>query len=100
MPTRIHEPWLSFCRDVDRLLKGPVEVHCLGGFVLNVLHDLPRPTGDVDFIKIRPSTANDELLKTAGKGTELAEKHKVYFHRVSVADYTEDYERRLIDITP
>lgn len=33
MPAEIKEPWLPFLRDVDQALKGPVEVHCLGGFV-------------------------------------------------------------------
>src|SRR5574341_1445627 len=100
MPTRIRDPWLSFLQDVDQSLKQPVEVHCLGGFVLSVLHDLPRPTGDVDFIEVRPSTANDELLEIAGKGTALAERHHLCFHKVTVAEYPEDYEQRLIDITP
>jgi hypothetical protein len=100
MPTRFREPWLSFLREVDQSLKGPVEVHCLGGFVLSVMFDLPRPTGDVDIIEIRPYTAHDELLRMAGEGSELAEKYHLHFHRVTVAEYPEDYERRLLDITP
>lgn len=100
MPNRIKEPWFSFLRDVDRALGEPVEVHCLGGFVLAVLWDLPRPTGDVDFIEVRPGTAGEDLLRTAGEGTALAEKHHLHFHRVTIAEYPEDYERRLNDITP
>ena len=68
--------------------------------MLKVLHDLPRPTGDVDFIEIRPASASDELLEMAGKGSELARKHRIHFHRVTVAEYPENYEQRLIDITP
>jgi hypothetical protein len=32
------EPWASFLRELDELLKSTVELHCLGGFVAR-----PRP---------------------------------------------------------
>lgn len=100
MTDRIQEPWLSFLRDVDRVLIEPVEVHCLGGFVLSVLWGLPRPTGDVDFIEARPRPAGEDLLRIAGEGSALATKHRLHFQRVTVAEYPESYEGRLIDITP
>ena len=100
MPNRIREPWLSFLRDVDRNLSEPVEVHCLGGFALSVLADLPRPTGDVDFIEVRPGSACRELLEIAGQGTALAAEHSLHFQRVSIAEYPAEYETRLVDITP
>ena len=28
------EPWRSFLRELDKPLKGPVELRCLGGFVI------------------------------------------------------------------
>lgn len=96
----IKEPWLSFLLDVDRELKGPTEVHCLGGFVLGVLWDLPRPTGDVDFIEIKPSEASQELLRVAGEGTLLASRHRLHFHRVGIAIPPDGYESRLMDISP
>jgi hypothetical protein len=94
MPAKIPEPWLSFLRDVDRALARSVAVHCLGGFVLTVLWELPRPTGDVDFIEIEPSEAASELLRIAGEG------YKLQFHRVTLAESPEDYASRLVDITP
>jgi hypothetical protein len=101
MQVQIPEPWLRFLSEVDQAFGGPVEVHCLGGFVLMVLHGLPRPTGDVDFIEIRPDTANTELIRIAGEDSEIGKRYKLHFHRVSgVADYPEGYESRLIDITP
>ena len=100
MPVRIPEPWLSFLRDVDQALGQSVEVHCLGGFVLAVLWGLRRPTGDVDFIEIEPFDAGDELLDIAGEGSELASRHKLQFHRVTIAQHPEEYASRLIDITP
>jgi hypothetical protein len=100
MPPKIAEPWLSFLREVDRALGRPVSVHCLGGFVLAVLWDLPRPTGDVDFIEAVPSDAASELLGIAGEGSELASRYKLHFHRVTVAEFPEGYVARLVDITP
>jgi len=100
MPKRITEPWLSFLRDVDRALGEPIEVHCFGGFVLSVQWGLPRPTGDVDFIEVRPAAAGGELLRLAGDGTRLAEKHHLHFQRVTIAEYPERYEDRLIEMKP
>ena len=100
MPGKISDHWLAFLQDVDRALNQPVEVHCLGGFVLAVLWELPRPTGDVDFIEIEPSNAGGELLRIAGEGSEMARTHRLHFHRVTVAEYPEAYASRLIDLTP
>ena len=100
MPREVKEPWLSFLRDVDQELDGPIEVHCLGGFVLGVLWDLPRPTGDIDFIEIRPGKATEELLGVAGEGTPLATRYGLHFQRVGIAACPHGYESRLTDITP
>ena len=100
MPAKIKEPWLSFLIEVDRSLDGIVEVHCLGGFVLAVLWELPRPTGDIDFIEIEPSNAASDLLRIAGQGSELEGTHKLHFHQVTIAEYPEAYASRLVDITP
>ncbi len=100
MPREVKEPWLSFLRDVDQELDGPVEVHCLGGFVLGVLWDLPRPTGDIDFIEVRPGEASEELLRVAGEGAPLAARHGLHLQRVGIATCPDGYESRLTDITP
>ena len=49
--------WKDFLREIDQLLAVAVEMHCLGGFVLSALYDLPRPTGDVDYIAAMPSSS-------------------------------------------
>lgn len=100
MPARIPDPWLAFLREVDHALSNPVEVHCLGGFVLGVSYDLPRPTGDVDFIEFGRSESAEELLRIAGAGSELARRHKLEFHRVTIAECPEDYASRLTELTP
>jgi hypothetical protein len=68
--------------------------------VLAVLWGLPRPTGDIDLIEVRPGTAGEELLHIAGDGSILAEEHHLRLQRVTIAEYPESYEDRLIDITP
>jgi hypothetical protein len=85
---------------VGGALGQSVEVHCLGGFVLGVVWGFPRPTGDVDFIEIEPSDAGEELLGIAGVGSELARRYRLQFHRVTIAEYPEDYASRLVNITP
>jgi hypothetical protein len=100
MRTTIQSPWFEFLRDVDRVLHGPVEVHCLGGFVLAVLWQLPRPTGDVDFVNVEPAVAGEDLLKMAGPSGEVAKRHKLHFQRVTIAEFPEGYASRLTDLTP
>jgi hypothetical protein len=100
MASSIPEPWLSFLVEVDRALDGPVEIHCLGGFILTVFWNLPRPTGDIDVIHVGPTSASAKLLDIAGEGTELTRRFRLHVHRVGVADYPEGYASRLIDITP
>jgi hypothetical protein len=100
MQGTIPEPWLSFLRDVDRALGRPVEVHCLGGFVLMVLWGLPRPTGDADFVEIKPAEAAADLLSIGGDGSELASQYHLRFHQVTIAEYPEGYASRLINMTP
>src|SRR6266704_1058218 len=99
MPVEIPEPWLTFLQDVDRALNRPVEVHCLGGFVLGVQWGFPRPTGDVDFVDVAPAGALHELLAIAGEGSGIARKHGLHFHCAKIAEYPEGYASRLIDLT-
>jgi Nucleotidyltransferase of unknown function (DUF6036) len=92
--------WTAFLKEVDRALKDPVELHCLGGFVLSALYDLPRPTGDVDYIAAMPSDAVTDLETIAGQGSALNKKHGLYFQYVTVADVPEDYAARLTELFP
>ena len=83
--------WKAFLQDVDQLLQSAVELHCLGGFVLSVLYDLPRPTADVDYIAAMPSSAIAELEMIAGRGSTLHKKHGMYLQHVTIADVPEDF---------
>jgi hypothetical protein len=90
------EPWHAFLTEVDEALQQEVSLHCLGGFVLAALYDLPRATGDIDYISINPAGVQDQLFRTGGLGSPLSRKHKVYFRRVGVAELPYEYEERLI----
>ena len=92
--------WKAFLQDVDQLLQSAVELHCLGGFVLSVLYDLPRPTADVDYIAAMPSSAIAELEMIAGRGSTLHKKHGMYLQHVTIADVPEDFAGRLTELFP
>jgi hypothetical protein len=68
----IGEPWLGFLADVDRALESSLTIHCIGGFALSTLVDMPRPTGDIDFIDVFPDEG-DRLLTIAGPRSDLAD---------------------------
>jgi hypothetical protein len=91
-------PWDAFLAEIDDRLQRPIELHCLGGFVLLVRFGLPRPTYDVDFIAGVPKDTALELVDLAGKGTALASKHRLYVDLVTVGEFPEDYEEHLIDL--
>jgi Nucleotidyltransferase of unknown function (DUF6036) len=98
MPPDIPNPWGAFLRDLDRELEVPVELHCLGGFVMTMLYGLLRPTADVDVLGVRPRL---DLNPVAGIGSPLHKKHRVYLQLVTVLEaYPEDYEERLTEMFP
>jgi hypothetical protein len=92
--------WAAFLKEVDHLLAAPVELHCLGGFVLAAGYGLPRPTADLDYIAAKPSENAAGFESIAGKDSPLARRRGLYFQYVAVADVPEDYEERLSDLLP
>jgi hypothetical protein len=72
----------------------------VGGFVLSAVYDLPRPTGDLDYIAAIPSSAIPELESIAGQNSALSKNHGLYFQYVTVADVPEDYTVRLTELFP
>ena len=89
--------WMPFFKAIDAELKAPAELHCLGGFAIASKFGLPRATGDVDFVQVAGAEAAD-LLAIAGRGTELAQKHKLCLDFVTVGAYPQDYEPRLEEL--
>jgi hypothetical protein len=98
MPPDIPKPWGAFLKEWDGELERPVELHCIGGFVLTMLYGRTHPTADVDVLAVRPPL---DLNKLAGIGSSLHKKHRVYLQLVTVLEaYPEDYEHRLIEMFP
>lgn len=96
-------PWDKFLKEVDELLSRPVEIHCLGAFVLIVLYGREIPTGDIDYIETIPPEETVALESLAGQQSKLAKKYGVYFQFVplgGIADVPENYAARLIDLFP
>lgn len=96
----LHEPWASFLMELDAELSAVTEVHCLGGFVVAELFELPRPTADVDILHTTKGTDAGTLARLAGRGSPLHKKYKVYLDVVTVATVPENYEDRLIPFLP
>lgn len=92
--------WIAFLKEVDHLLAAPVELHCLGGFVLAAGYGLPRPTADLDYIAAKPLETAADLESIAARDSPLAKRYGLYFQYVTVADVPEDYEKRLTDLFP
>jgi hypothetical protein len=46
-PERPAEPWLSFLADIDHALDHPVDLHCIGGFVVSQYYGFARETADL-----------------------------------------------------
>ena len=91
-------PWKEFLAELDGMLKEPLELHCIGGFVLTFFYGLPRTTGDLDYYTAVPAYLN--LGEVAGENSPLHKKYKVWLHRVGVANLPEEYTTRLTDMAP
>jgi hypothetical protein len=73
-------------------------LHCVGGFVVETVYETPRRTEDLDYIGIIPYEAAEILQEIAGRQSELAQKYRLYFQYVALAEYPDDYENRLIEL--
>jgi hypothetical protein len=91
-------PWREFLVGLDGTLNEPLELHCIGGFVLVHFYGLPRTTGDIDYYSAAPANLN--LDEVAGQGSPLHKKYSVWLHRVAVANLPEEYQSRLTEMVP
>jgi hypothetical protein len=94
----IPEPWRSFLLKIDEHITEETHLHCLGGFVVKVLHGYDRETSDIDFLTLVGDVR--DLLHFAGEASELARRYKVYLDPVGVAVTPENYVDRLIEMFP
>jgi len=94
------EPWRSFLRDLDGLLKGPVELRCLGGFVVTQQYGIGRETSDIDFLAVIAQSPDDNVETLAGLGSKLHRRYRLYMQHVGVATPPADYASRLTRMFP
>jgi hypothetical protein len=94
------EPWHSFLRELDDILKGPVELRCLGGFVITQQYGVGRETSDIDYLAITAQARNDDVEMLAGLGSRLHRKFRVYMQYVGIVTPPADYASRLIPMFP
>ena len=93
------QPWRLFLQNLDALLHGSTELHCLGGFVIVESYDFTRVTADLDVVDVR-GIDREKLADLAGRGSELHRRHKIHLDIVTVASVPENYEERLRDLLP
>ena len=67
-------PWQAFLRDLDAALSGPVELDCLGGFVVALAYGAGRATSDIDVLSVR-AAGTDNVEKLGGLGSVLHRRH-------------------------
>jgi hypothetical protein len=99
-PTGPPEPWASFLRALDALLKETVNLHCIGGFVITRQFRISRETSDIDVLAAVPNRMLAELQGLAGLGSDLHRRFKVYLQPVTITTYPEQYESRLARMWP
>lgn len=95
MSPELGSPWKEFLEELDSLLSGPIDLHCIGGFAIVAAYGFPRSTNDLDYFSLEPCDQATELEKLAGQGSALARKHKVFVHRAAVASVPENYQERM-----
>jgi len=78
------------------MLKEPLDLHCVGGFVVTLFYGFPRTTGDIDYYTAVP--ANFNLLEVAGEGSALHRKYGISLHKAAVASLPDSYETRLSEM--
>ena len=91
----LDKTWLSFLRELDSELSRAVDVYCIGGFVLYAQYQIPRVTGDIDYLKTAPADAANEIEALAGADSKLGKKYRIHVHAAGVTDLPEDFESRL-----
>lgn len=63
-------------------------------------YGLPRPTADLDYVEVIPSTQRSRLQQLAGPDSPLARAHGVHLQHVTVASLPDRYDERLSPLWP
>ena len=88
--------WREFLAELDALLKQPIQLHCIGGFVIG--YGFARGTNDLGYRTLYPFYCLKDLQTMAGPGSALARRHKVHVQDTDVESIPDGYEDRLIEL--
>lgn len=88
-------PWKEFLQALDSKLREKCTLPCFGGFAVTLVYGVSRATQDIDVLDVAPPKAVEILMREGGRGSPLAEKHKVYLDIVGIANPPYEYESRL-----
>jgi len=97
------EPWHSFLLELDASIDTRVQLNLIGGFVVTVVHGMPRRTADIDVVEIAVEgggQAGRKIMELGQVGGPLYQSHHVYIEQVGVAPLCYDYEERLTEVFP
>lgn len=98
-PETIPEPWQAFLKELDAALTAELCLHCIGGFVVTLLHKFSRTTSDLDVLVVVTKDENFRVLVELGReGSALYQKYGVYLDCVTIASVPESYEERLTEM--
>jgi len=100
LPTFPPSPWKDFLQDLDSAVTEACRLPCFGGFAVTLAYGISRLTSDIDVLDVAPPRMVAVLMKEGGKGSPLANKHKVYLDIVGIANPPYDYESRLRPMYP
>ena len=88
--------WRNFLEAVDRELSESISLHCIGGFVAEVVYGVPRTTNDLDYLSAETPPDSVALVENiAGIQSALRREYDLYFEAVGITHYPENYEERL-----
>jgi hypothetical protein len=97
-PPKLEPQWQRFLDEIDELLASPVQLICIGGFVVTAIHGYSRNTEDLDHIESSGKIV-EQLNAIAGKGSSLHKKHRLYVDHVGIVNMPIDFMDRLIRVT-
>ncbi len=70
-------PWSAFLDDLDEALTQGTTLHRMGGFAIVQAYGWDRSTAGIDVLSIIPAWQDSEVIRIAGKQSDLRRKHGI-----------------------
>jgi hypothetical protein len=94
---KLSSPWNEFLTEINDRLTAPVQLVCIGGFVVTTIHGLSRSTGDLDLLTALPVQLREELQHLGGRNSELHRNYHLFVDYVAVVTMPINFEDRLTE---